>query len=337
MYFITINNKNYDPYFILDVTKDDTYDDISKSFRKKVKKYHPDKYTDKKQKEKYECYFNILTESFEYIKNKRTNVNDLQINRKKQVEMTKEKEIFVEKSKEKEKEKFVSKNKEREEEINEKSDCKRLNNAEEYFEFKPSYHNPLSKKKFTNKEFNQIFQYNKKIQEFDQDELKEKSLIHITTDGFNGFNYGQPNNNCALVSSYNGLMVTGDNESSVGYWDNSYSDYKLSFKFSAKNPNSKLKINKDIKNEKLNKDIKNEKLNEKVNEKISQSSGSFKQQQQNFVKNTYESLLKKEEKDKEIILKHLHQYDNDTIKKALNGELEVGLKYSSVLQKYLTY
>ena len=84
MDIITINNKQYDPYFILDVTKDDTYDHISKSFRKKVKKYHPDKYTDKKQKEKYECYFNILTESFEYIKNKRKNANDLQINRKKE-------------------------------------------------------------------------------------------------------------------------------------------------------------------------------------------------------------------------------------------------------------
>ena len=49
---ITINNKQYDPYFILGVTKDDTIDFISKIFRKKVKKYHPDKYIDQKKKRK---------------------------------------------------------------------------------------------------------------------------------------------------------------------------------------------------------------------------------------------------------------------------------------------
>ena len=300
MDIITLNNKQYDPYFILDVTKDDTYEHISKSFRKKVKKYHPDKYTDKKQKEKYECYFKILSQSFEYIKNKRKNTNDLQINRNnKKIE----KDNIKIKSSKKDIAEFNNnfeskKNKKKEKSIT-KSNYKQIKNVEEYLDFKPSYYNPLSKKKFTNKEFNEIFEYNKKIQEIDDDEIKKKSIIHVTTDGFNGYNSGQLNNNCALVSSYNGLMVTGDNETGVGYWSNDYSDYKISFKLSAKNPHSKLKIkNENDKNEKdknekdKNENDKNEKDKNKndknENVKIYQGSGSFKTQEQNFVKNTYE-------------------------------------------------
>ena len=359
MDIITLNNKQYDPYFILDVTKDDTYEHISKSFRKKVKKYHPDKYTDKKQKEKYECYFKILTESFEYIKNKRKNVNDLQINRNKNVEKDDKKIKSSKKDIDEFNNNFESKknkkNKKKEKSIT-KSDYKQIKNVEEYLDFKPSYYNPLSKKKFTNKEFNEIFEYNKKIQEIDDDEIKKKSIIHVTTDGFNGYNSGQLNDNCALVSSYNGLMVTGDDETGVGYWRNDYSDYKISFKLSAKNPHSKLKIkNEKNKNEKdKNEKDKNEKdkneinkneinknennkneINKNENIKINKGSGSFKTQEQNFVKNTYESLLRKEQKDKEIVLKHLYQYDDETIKKALNGELEKSVKYSSILQKYI--
>jgi curved DNA-binding protein CbpA len=355
MDIITLNNKQYDPYFILDVTKDDTYEHISKSFRKKVKKYHPDKYTDKKQKEKYECYFKILSQSFEYIKNKRKNVNDLQINRNnKKIE----KDNIKIKSSKKDIDEFnnnfeikKNKKKEKKEKSITESDYKQIKNTEEYLDFKPSYYNPLSKKKFTNKEFNEIFEYNKKIQEIDDDEIKKKSIIHVTTDGFNGYNSGQLNNNCALVSSYSGLMVTGDNETGVGYWSNDYSDYKISFKLSAKNPDSKFKIkneknkneknkneknkNEKDKNEKdKNENNKNEK-NKNENNKIYQGSGSFKTQEQNFVKNTYESLLRKEQKDKEIVLKHLYQYDDETIKKALNGELEKSVKYSSILQKYI--
>ena len=90
---ITINDKKYDPYFILGVTKDDSLEFIHKEYRKKVKKYHPDKYTDEKQKQKYECYFKILVESFEYIKDKRVNTHDLQINRKNDKKDTKVKNI----------------------------------------------------------------------------------------------------------------------------------------------------------------------------------------------------------------------------------------------------
>jgi len=169
----------------------------------------------------------------------------------------------------------------------------------------------------------------------DEDRIKEKSLIHLTTDGFNAFNSAQVSSNCALVSSYNGLLIAEDDleESGVGYWSNDYSDYKISFKSSAKNPTSKLnikKIKKDSQMEDkgtLSKGIKNNNI------KI--GSGSFKNQQAHFVKNTYESLLEKEKKDKEIVLKHLNKYDENTRNKALNGELQTSIKYTSILQKYI--
>ena len=73
---ITVDGKQYDPYFILDVTRDDTDKHISKSFREKVKKYNPDKYTDKEKKRKYEQYFKILSESYRYIQDRKSNSRD---------------------------------------------------------------------------------------------------------------------------------------------------------------------------------------------------------------------------------------------------------------------
>jgi curved DNA-binding protein CbpA len=330
---ITVNNKKYDPYFILGVTKDDSLEFIHKEFRKKVKKYHPDKYTDEKQKQKYEAYFKILVESFEYIKDKRVNTHDLQINRKNSIKDTKVKKD-INKDELKEFNKNFKKDKEDKKNGKKNKESKRLNNEEEYSSFKPTYYNPLTKKKFSNEEFNKIFEYNKMIQkkQEDEDRIKEKSLIHLTTDGFNAFNSAQVGSNCALVSSYNGLLITEDDleESGVGYWSNEYSDYRISFKSSAKNPTSKLnmkKIKNDTQVDNVSKGIKNNNI------KI--GSGSFKNQQTHFVKNTYESLLEKEKKDKEIVLKYLDKYDENTRNKALNGELETSIKYTSILQKYI--
>lgn len=332
---ITVNDKKYDPYFILGVTKDDSLEFIYKEFRKKVKKYHPDKYTDEKQKLKYECYFKILVESFEYIKDKRLNTNDLQIksNRTKPTEDEKIKKNINE-DELKEFNKNFKKNKEDKKKNKKDKEYKRIKKEEEYSNFNPTYYNPLTKKKFSNEEFNKIFEYNKMIQkkQDDEDKIKEKSLIHLTTDGFNAFNSAQLGSDCALVSSYNGLLITEDDleESGVGYWSNNYSDYKISFKSSAKNPTSKLnmkKIKNDNRVDNISKGIKNN--------NIQTSTGSFKNQQMNFVKNTYESLLEKERKDKEIVLKHLNMYDENTRNKALNGELETSTKYTSILQKYI--
>ena len=337
MDIIKINNKEYDPYFILDVTKDDSMEHIKKSFRSKVKKYHPDKFTDKKQKEKYEIYFKILSESYEYIKNKRENTNDLNLNRKKNVKDkdTKRKDNKERDNKEDSNDDFNKKFVEKKERTIKKKEekDKRLKNIDEYSEYKPEIYNPLSKKKFSNKEFNQIFEYNKKLQEINDDEIREKSLIYYTTDGFRGYNSGNQNDNCALVSSYNGLLITEAElkENEAGYWSNNYSDYNISFKKSAKNPSRDFKL-KELKESSVN-NTKNSKHTKLKTEK--DATGSFKSQQQSLIKDIYNSLLEKEEKDKNIVLNNLHLFDEATIKKALSGELSKSLEYSSVLQKYI--
>ena len=90
-----------------------------------------------------------------------------------------------------------------------------------------------------------MFEYQKQVEESEQN--NEIGLIHKTTDGFYGYNTADIKD-CALVSSFNGLLITGDDlgESGVGYWSNNYGDYRQSYK-SAKNPENKIKVPKEFK------------------------------------------------------------------------------------------
>ena len=118
-----------------------------------------------------------------------------------------------------------------------------LSIEEDYDNLKVDLVNLFGKKKFSNKQFNKIFEWNKyKNSEKDQFETS-KQLIHKTTDGFSSYNSGVIENNCSLVSSYNGLMIAGDDlgERGIGYWGNNYSDYSIVHK-GVRNPVKKPKI-----------------------------------------------------------------------------------------------
>ena len=352
MNVITIDNKQYDPYFILDVTKEDSLEHIKKSFRGKVKKYHPDKYTDLLKKEKYEKYFKILSESYQYIKNKRQDTSVCQ-NKSKGGEQIKKNIDLDNFNKTFEKSKDPNY-------FGYGDDYNRIERIEDYENIDVKYCNQFENRKFTTKEFNKIFEYNKNSED-DKDKVVTKSMIHKTTDGFFGYNTSDITN-CALVSSFNGLLVTGDNfgESGIGYWGNNYSDYKFSYKTS-KNPNSKIIIKKDGKKkdgkkiDATNEDDTNEDdtIETKItSEEISKykkgydqykykkgydqnTSGNFSQQENLLYKKTYEDLVKKEFEDKDMVIKYISQYSSETIDKALSGELQESRKYSSALRKYI--
>ena len=165
---ITVDGKQYDPYFILDVTRDDTDKHISKSFREKVKKYHPDKYTEKKKKRKYEQYFKILSESYRYIQDRKSNSSDLRNNYKKN-----------KKTQNEEKNKKTKKTHKDFEELNEKCDkkikntnpndfgygdnYKRLGQIEDYEKENLNICKQFGKKKFSLNEFNKMFEYNNSL------------------------------------------------------------------------------------------------------------------------------------------------------------------------------
>lgn len=331
MDIITIDDKQYDPYFILDVTKDDSIDDIKKSFRQKVKKYHPDKYIDPLKKQKYEKYFKILSESYEYIKNKRQ--DSFSNNKSKK---TKKETILMKKDK------LDDFNKTFENTTDPNyfgygDNYSRIERVEDYENIDIKCCNQFENKKFTTKEFNRLFEHNKQTQDDDKDKIITKSMIHKTTDGFFGYNTSDITN-CALVSSFNGLLVTGDDfgQGGVGYWGNNYSDYKFSYKTS-KNPNSKIILPKSNNTKVINKVTSEEisKYKHEYNKINGSSSGNFSQQQNILYKNTYEDLVKKELQDKNMVLKYIKQYDDITVKKALSGELPKSPKYISALRKYI--
>ena len=344
---ITVNGKEYDPYFILDVTRNDSDKHISKSFREKVKKYHPDKYTDKDKKIKYEKYFKILSESYQYIKNKRSNKNDLQ---KAYKEKSSKKELFEKKTRKDFDELNESRTLNVSGQGNKNLDpndfgygknYKRIEKIEDYDNEDIVFCNQFNKKKFSINEFNKIFDYNKRNE---NDDIADKALIHKTTDGFAGYNSGDLGSS-ALVSSFNGLLITGDDlgERGIGYWGNNFSDYNHSYKKLAKNPDKQIKVPSNFKkqdtyiDENLDQKYLKYKNNySKNNTNINTSNTSFKNEEGILYKNTYDELLEKEEYDKKMVLKYIKQYDDETIKMALSGELDQAPTYISTLKKYIT-
>ena len=334
MDIITLDGKEYDPYFILDVNKNDTDDHIKRSFRKKVKAYHPDKYKEREKKIKYEKYFKILSESYNYIKNKRQTAL-----LKKESKRSDKKDKVVMKTEDLDNFNTNFKNIDPNEH-GYGDNYTRMTNVDDYDSLDVTCYNQFEKRKFTQQEFNEIFEYNKTQQEIDMDKDKviTKSLIHKTSDGFFGYNTSDLGN-CALVSSFNGLLITGDKfgKNGHGYWGNNYSDYQGAYKM-PKNPNSKIIVSKN-KNKNVDTTVTSEELSkyklEYDNLITTATGGNFSQQETILYSNTYKDLLEKERADKDMVMTYINQYDQDTIKKALAGELDQSPKYISALHKYL--
>lgn len=186
--------------------------------------------------------------------------------------------------------------------------------------------NQFSKKKFSNKDFNAVFDYNKHL---NQNDVSSNALIYRTNDGFFGYNASDVGN-CAMVSSYNGLLVSGDTigEMGKGYWSNDYSDYNQSFGNAIKNPKGKLNMEKIYKENKKN--IVEPKVKTTFNE-YQKSYNTFKytvqdtynKEQDKLFKRTFDHLLEKEKWDQQVVMKYKDQYEPEVIEQALNGELEV--------------
>jgi curved DNA-binding protein CbpA len=321
MDIIKVDGKEYDPYFILDVTREDDNTHITKSFRSKVKKYHPDKYTDPKKKEKYEKYFKILNESYRYIKSKR------------EICSKKDKGHVQSETKNMCKDDLDKFNKTFDKKIDvDENTYERIKNIDDYKNTKDiDIYNLFDTKKFKIDEFNNLFEYNKQTQEQERDKIIERSLIHKTSDGFYGYNSNNVDN-CALVSTFNGLMISGDILENNGCWGSNYGDYKFSYKL-AKNPQKLVNVKVKQKTKTINPDeyIQNYKSTKPI------IKGNFQQQNKNFEKKIYENLIEQELHDEEIVKKYIDQYDNNTISKAFSGELPQSIKYSSVIQKYLEF
>jgi len=328
MDIIEIDGKTYDPYFILDVTREDSSSHIVKSFREKVKKYHPDKYTDPKKKEKYEKYFKILNESYRYIKDKRESVSKIRRVDDKKNSKTKKQNCKTKKLDKLDLDDFNKTFNKQSGLDDQDQNYERLQCKEDYDNIDIKVYNQFDERKFKLDEFNKMFEYTKG----EENDISKKSLVHKTTDGFYGYNTSDP---FALVSSFRGLMIIGDDFYGNGYWGSGYSDYKHSYKM-PKNPNSKINVPK----EQIKINVPKDKI--KINvpkdreEVPSPATGTFSQQENTLNKKIYDDLLKKELQDETIVKQYMSQYDESIIKKALSGELDQNIKYTSVLRKYIS-
>jgi curved DNA-binding protein CbpA len=314
--YVCIDDEYYDPYFILGVARDDSDHQIARAYKERAKKYHPDKAPADKIK-KYEKRFTIILESYEFIKRRRETV---QIKREGIVESQDFNREF--------------------EKVTNPYDFgygteHRMANVEDYKSFDSTPVNQFEKKKFSNRTFNRLFTSNKK--RF-VDESKSRALVHKTSDGFFGYNTADLTN-CALVSSFNGLLITGDNfgESGVGYYSNEYSDYKHSYN-SPKNPDVVLEVpEEESSSEKeIEKNVIDRYSEYKAGykSKLSMRGGSFHEQQQQLLERAVKDLEEKEREDKEMIMKYNKLYKRELIKQALEGRLETSPNFLGSLKHH---
>lgn len=281
MDLIEVDGEYYDPYHILGVTKDDSLEIVKVEYKIKAKKYHPDKARAKDVK-KYELRFRIVKKAYDYIKERKNKV-------------TSSKSISIN----------VNTNnlKQEKEDISE-----HLKNIEDYDKLDTNICNQFLKKKFTPETFNRLFEYNKHCNK--QKKEKQDIVKHQTTDGFFGYN-SSVINNCALVSSYQGLLLTQDNDNDD---DNHIQKYNSYFD-GARNPSCEIHVPKDF-------EVQRKKHTKEQKKQEHFTRGTFEQEEKILHDKMLKQLVEKEEYYKKIISK-ASQYDNETIQRALRGELDM--------------
>jgi DnaJ domain len=308
---VEVDNKLYDPYHILGVTKDDDDKTILDAFRKRVRKYHPDKVQDPEKKTKYGTYFRILLMSLKYIQNKRSLCSR---------KVTKGHCTPMVESRgddEKDTHKYDEHG---------YGDYDRYSNVKDYKNDTINIVNPFGRKKYSPKKFHRLFEYIKANHERDENADNSVALIHRSTDGFYGHNAGDLGN-CALVSSFNGLMITSDHlgKEGIGYYGANYSDYKQSYD-KAPNPDKTINIpsNFSYSHKKQNTAgctnvplWEHQDDQDNPNEQINLS-----KETENLHKRAVKMLKEQAEKDKQRVLEYQHMYDRSTFQQALDGELE---------------
>lgn len=341
--YISVDGEEYDIYFILGVTEDDSLDHVNKVFRSKAKLLHPDKLSadDKLDKRKVMMrskQFKILVECYHAIKDMKTSfVNN---------NMDKEDINIVNNTN------LETKGFENNGDLNsfnlefEKlrvatpndfgyKVADRMRDLDEYERFEPNTYKLFENKKFDSTDFNKVFEYQQQL--FSQQDKSKDLSIHKTTDGFSGYNTANFGN-CASVNSFNGVLLVGDNfgESGLGYYGDDYSDYRQSFDL-ARNPNTKIKVPKNFKTQleqqkQLSPQELERQLNIQKNHNLHKSGSgnrnNFMEQQKLLLQKQKCDMRKKATEDKDFILKYRHMFPQQTIEDALNDKLLVSKDYT---------
>lgn len=313
---IIVSGIEYDPYEILGVATNSSEIDIKMAFNKRVKRYHPDKSPNGKR-EDYTKKYDIVVKSYEFIKNKR---NIYKSNESDNISNIKKSDKFNTK------EFNIEFNKNRG--IPNDGEHHKIASVDDYKELDIKIKKQFEK--FDNEEFNRMFEYLNVDKETDN---KNKSLIHKTNDDFYGYNTAGFNN-CANVSTYNGLLLHGDNygQSGVGYWDSKYSDYKAVYKMPKYEVDKQINIPDDFTRQ-LDTSKRNYDSYKNNYEMFNYSHDISKiESEREFLKNKINVMEVEKENNKEFIMK-FNTYDDTIIEKGLLGELEKSKSYLDILKK----
>jgi hypothetical protein len=344
MDLICIDDEYYDPYYILGVVVDDSDEHIGSAYRKKARRYHPDRAPKHKIKD-YTRKFKIVKASYEYILKKRTDrvtrkikthfdPNDTSVtHRDNTYDIT-----------------SVSCHDDVPDDVADTlvdpnrfgyGTQERIKSIEEYGDVDIKITNQFKHRKFNQKQFNRVFDY---INSQDNDDnhdgnnCRDKgtvAIVHKTTDGFVGYNTADTNS-CALVSSFRGLLVTGDDlgESGVGYDGQNYSDYKNSYSH-RKNPDRLIRVPKDFSpTQKLPSVTENLKKQRGERQKSINYQKSISQSQKELYEISVRQLEEQEERDKAFILKYAKQYPEETLRLAMDGHLDATPNLLSALKQH---
>lgn len=328
---LKIEGEIIDPYFILGVTSQDSKEIVDKMFKKKAKLLHPDKSLIKDEKIR-DKNFRILKESYEYIKKNLEGASDSfslkdsfnnYIYIKSETSQNFDPDQFNKN--------FDEKRRSHPNDFGYK--VNRMQTIDEYdkFDYKPK--NIFGEKNFDSDKFNKMFEYNQK-----NDQSKDKGLVHQTSDGFWAYNSGNNVNgnlNSGSISSYNGLILTGDDlgQKDIGYYGDSFSDYKHSF--SVQNPQMTFdemthQMTNDT-NDKydvpLSKNDYNKRLQELQNEReqiniVGGTGADFRLANEKFEGFKRQNMKNDIERSKQLILEYKDLYPQHLIDSALKGELE---------------
>lgn len=314
---VKIGEKYYDPYFILSVTPDDSLTHITKAFRAKAKVLHPDKFKMRKDVdiERVNKHFRILLECYQYIVEKR-------------------REIFVKGDKIEIELQSKSKNN-----LNEfgYGETNRIKSIEDYDNTIITIENVLRDKKFNLKKFNRLFEFNEYLQK--KTDEQELALVHKTEDGFYGYNSSHLGD-MALVSSFNGILIVGDDlgETGKGYYGNNYSDLKKSFS-GVKNLEKLPIVPKEFKTQQEKSNTKivtmKEYLKNRTEEKIEKT--DYNNQLKSLLDKKKYRLKEKIEGDKKFVEKYGHVYHSNLLEDAKSGRLKTSSDYVHSIDENLSY
>jgi hypothetical protein len=336
-----------DPYYILGVSRTDTIEHITREFKKRARKVHPDKIRGGDEvKEDASRQFKLVTDAYNTIVSNNRSVNTVGMGLREQYKDYSEgnkdviQENFTGGDLDKFNTGFVGKRATHPNDFG-YGDYSRLgsNCGEDDFkgrmsEYTSFQHTPtmvMPSEKFDPREFNKLFEYNNEKVETSE----ERGLVYKTSDGFTPFNCG--GDSLASVSSFNGLMISGDNygTSNVGYDTDMYADYKHSHT-SAKNPetitipsdyNTKIEeFTNTNKNTNMSRQIKERELeyerllNTKHDKTYSQQNEEFELRKTNDLKNKIEN-------DTKFIEQYQTQYSKEVYQSAMSGQLSVSSDY----------